>query len=107
MNHIINADKFPSGFIFHEDAGHGWLEVPYTSIIALKLENLITGYSYQHGDMIYLEEDCDAPLFIKSYLLHIGRSENDYQSFKAICTSIYDGTCSPIRSYRHYQSTSS
>lgn len=107
MNHNCNTNNLPSRFVFHEDAGHGWLEVPHSGIVALKLQHLITGYSYRDGDTAYLEEDYDALLFIKAYLRHIGKSEEDYQAFNAICTSVYDGACSPIRNYQHYSSKSS
>lgn len=30
------------------------------------IDQQITGYSYQRGDDVYLEEDCDAELFIKT-----------------------------------------
>lgn len=48
----------------HDDPGHGWLEVPRAHIAALGLTNLISRYSYVHGDTVYLEEDCDALLFL-------------------------------------------
>lgn len=93
--------EMPSRFVFHEDAGHGWLEVPYNIIVILKLQDKISGYSYRKNDLVYLEEDCDAPLFIKAYLQHIGRNEKDFQFFYSICQNVFDGDNSPIRSYPH------
>jgi len=53
---------------FHEDPGHGWLEVPLEvlSIFDLTVDDF-TGYSYvdSRNGVIYLEEDCDAPKFVK------------------------------------------
>lgn len=47
-------------FTYYTDPGHGWVEVPLELIHELGLTNKITPYSYQRGDMAYLEEDCDA-----------------------------------------------
>lgn len=56
---------------FHSDPGHGWLEVHRNLLV--KLRNLghdilpkISAYSYvsHDGDTLYLEEDCDAALFV-------------------------------------------
>lgn len=51
---------------FHSDAGHGWLAVKKTEIQMLGIADKISGYSYQRGGTVYLEEDCDAPCFIKA-----------------------------------------
>jgi len=56
--------------IFHCDRGHGWLEVPREDINALGLADQISAYSYamasthQRAGMVYLEEDCDATLYL-------------------------------------------
>jgi O-succinylbenzoate synthase len=52
-------------FTFHVDPGHGWLEVPMDLVITIGSQ--ISPYSYQSrdGKKAYLEEDCDAPAFIK------------------------------------------
>lgn len=50
------------------DPGHGWLRVKRSELDALGITNKISGYSYQKGIYAYLEEDCDASLFIK----HVG-----------------------------------
>ena len=49
---------------FHADPGHGWLAAPIDEIREAKLS--ISGYSYINRDegMAYLEEDCDAMVFI-------------------------------------------
>jgi len=49
---------------FISDPGHAWLEVPRAELVELGILNKVSQYSYQHGDMVYLEEDCDAGLFI-------------------------------------------
>lgn len=47
-------------FTYYTDPGHGWVEVPLELIHELGLADKITHYSYQRGDTVYLEEDCDA-----------------------------------------------
>ena len=49
---------------FIEDPGHGWLEVPITELHRLGIAGQVSSYSYRKGDMAYLEEDCDAGLFL-------------------------------------------
>ena len=51
---------------FHSDGGHGWLAVKKTEIQMLGIADKISEYSYQRGGTVYLEEDCDAPRFIKA-----------------------------------------
>lgn len=53
---------------FIEDPGHGWLEVPVEEVRRLCIEDQISGYSYvsKCGQFAYLEEDCDASLFIRA-----------------------------------------
>lgn len=52
---------------FYEDPGHGYLEVPLPILEASGVKNSISGYSGKNKDFAYLEEDCDAPLFMKSW----------------------------------------
>jgi len=51
---------------FIEDPGHGWLEVERLEIERLCLEDQISRYSYVRGAKVYLEEDCDADVFIRA-----------------------------------------
>jgi len=44
---------------FYQDPGHGWLAVKRQWLQALGIEDRITPYSYQRGNTVYLEEDCD------------------------------------------------
>jgi hypothetical protein len=53
-------------YVFHEDSGHGWLAVNRKELIELNILDKVSSYSYQNKDMVYLEEDCDAPLFVES-----------------------------------------
>ena len=73
-------------YIFHSDAGHGWLKVPMSEIKEFKIEDKISRFSYMKGDMVYLEEDCDAPLFIDK--LEAEGQKFNYRVIKAEYSSI-------------------
>ena len=51
--------------MFHYDPGHAWLQVPKTDLAKYKIKG-ISNYSHQDEDFAYLEEDCDAPIYIKT-----------------------------------------
>lgn len=51
---------------YHQDPGHGWLEVPREQLEQLQLADRISRYSYQKGASAYLEEDCDAAVFMSA-----------------------------------------
>ena len=56
-------------FQFYSDPGHGWLRVDLASAKAVGLEpSNFSTFSYQQGHWLYLEEDCDASLFVKAYM---------------------------------------
>lgn len=48
---------------FIADDGHGWLEVSLKDYPFAK--KCATGYGYRKGNTIYLEEDAEAPAFLK------------------------------------------
>ena len=52
-------------FPFHEDPGHGWIQVPVALLHDLGIADCITGYSYvsRDGRTAFLEEDCDYSTF--------------------------------------------
>ena len=62
-------------YTFYEDPGHGWLAVPLTDLILLGLQCAVSEYSYydESTDYVYLEEDCDAPRFVRAYKYDFGR----------------------------------
>jgi hypothetical protein len=51
---------------FYEDSGHGWLKVSVDELQKMNLVDKISNYSYRKGCFAYLEEDCDAELFIRA-----------------------------------------
>ena len=76
-------------YIFHEDAGHGWLEVPMNEIKESGIE--VSSYSYRRNNKVYLEEDLDAGLFMTAMELTMDD-----------LTHVDDGDWSPIRNYLKY-----
>ena len=54
-------------YFFHQDEAHGWLEVSTHVIMALKIQDKISEYSYMNEGKVYLEEDCDMILFEKAF----------------------------------------
>jgi len=70
-------------YLFIIDDGHGWLRVPMSKLINRKTGEQYTEYSYTDGQYAYLEEDCDASMFVRmhtisegdiEYIIHDGRS---------------------------------
>ena len=51
-------------YTFLTDPGHGWMCVTRSEIIRLGLSEKISRFSYQKGELVYLEEDCDASRFL-------------------------------------------
>jgi hypothetical protein len=51
---------------FHTDPGHGWLEVSRAELRDLGLLDKVSSCSYQAAQRVYLEEDCDASLYIEA-----------------------------------------
>jgi hypothetical protein len=56
-------------FDFISDPGHGWLKVNTRDLFALGLTPAdFSSCSYRRDNDLYLEEDCDASLFIQTYI---------------------------------------
>lgn len=102
-NQATTVDQLPTHFVFHHDAGHGWLEVTASTLSLLKLQDQVTGFSYQQNGKVYLEEDLDAIVFAKAYLLYTGKKEDDFVYFNSLVTGVYDGHSSFIRHYNRYE----
>jgi hypothetical protein len=72
----------------YTDPGHGWVAVPLSLVEELGIKDIITPYSYfdKRNDMCYLEEDCDAGVFVKvakekGFTFNFRESHNDWESF--------------------------
>lgn len=55
---------------FYQDPGHGWIRVPKKKLEKLGIQDKVSRCSYMKGASAYLEEDCDAPKFIKALEAH-------------------------------------
>lgn len=55
-------------FYFYTDPGHGWLDVPRALLHELGIAERVSRYSYQRGESVFLEEDCDYSLFRKAMM---------------------------------------
>lgn len=51
---------------YFQDPGHGWIGVKRSLVQELGIEDKISSFSYQRGQSVYLEEDCDASLLIEA-----------------------------------------
>lgn len=87
-------------YTFFNDAGHGWLRVKRSELVELGIEQQISLFSYIKGDYAYLEEDCDASIFLHAkFGEYISMRE---LSDKGILKEHYTET-SNIRSFEHYE----
>jgi hypothetical protein len=73
-------DKHELSYTWISDSGHAWLEVSIDEINALNIGHRISDYSYINGETVYLEEDCDAPIFIEALKEKLPPTE--YVTFK-------------------------
>jgi hypothetical protein len=85
-------------FIWHVDPGHAWLKVKRNDLIALGIAEDISVYSYRRGEYAYLEEDCDAGIFVAAYRNATGREPEYTNRFADRRSRIRDYGCyvSPI-----------
>jgi len=79
--------------IYHNDGGHGWYAVKRKKLETMGILNNVSGFSYERGETVYLEEDCDASLFFNAL------SEAEKQQIIVI-NSYQDR--SPIRTYLRF-----
>ena len=80
-------------YVFYSDPGHGWLAVKKKELNELGIEKKISSYSYQNGGTVYLEEDCDMPIFLNAKKAKgVEVKYRDMYKEKTV-----------IRSYSHYQ----
>lgn len=77
------------------DPAHGWVKVKRSQLIRFGVLNKITGYSYERGEYVYLEEDCDASTFF-------GRLNALGQPFKVDFKSTISKQ-SKVRGYNQFQ----
>lgn len=78
---------------FYSDPGHGWGAVKRKVLIDLGIAEKITPYSYQKGQTVYLEEDCDLSTLVTALAL-----KGEIVTYKENHTNKY----SPIRNYERF-----
>jgi hypothetical protein len=78
------------------DPGHGWVRFPRSRLVRLGIADKISPYSYQRGDQVFLEEDCDLTVLITA-LRAQGYADTDIQ-FRGGASN----RRSKIRGYEHY-----
>jgi len=82
-------------FTYYTDPGHGWLKVPRKLLATLEITDKISSCSYEYGTNVYLEEDCDAGIFLDAFKL-----ANDGE--KPIIKSSHTNLESKIRRYYRF-----
>lgn len=80
-------------FNCYSDPGHGWIKVSRKVLTKLNIADKVTAFSYERGDHVYLEEDCDASLLIQALEL---------KGIKPVFKHTNTNKSSKIRSYNSY-----
>lgn len=80
---------------YYQDAMHGWIAVKRKELEAYDISDKITSFSYQKGDTVYLEEDCDAATFYNK----VKEKTGEYPTL----TPKYVGEYATIRYYERYK----
>ena len=64
-------------FVKHDDPGHGWLQVGLVDLknVGTSIDDY-SGYSYRKGNILFLEEDCDASKFVNAWKTKFGSYPN-------------------------------
>jgi hypothetical protein len=81
---------------FYCDPGHGWLAVKRADLDTLGIAHKITHFSFERGQTVYLEEDCDVATFFKAYEAKFGYAPKNVEGG-------HTNNSSPIRSYPRFQ----
>lgn len=93
MEEIKNMATFKA----YADSGHAWVAVKRSLLSELGVLDKISRFSYQSktGQTIYLEEDCDAGLFVNAYKEKYNTAPRFVEQFT--------NSRSPIRSYPQFK----
>ncbi len=84
-------------YTYHQDPGHGWIAVPVAEVIALGIADKVSHYSYIRSGVVYLEEDCDASLWL--------RAREAADGHKPTLIEVHSNYDSVIRNYPSYNPT--
>jgi len=77
--------------IWHHDDGHGWLAVQTATVANAGVLDRVSHCSFERYGTLYLEEDCDAPRFLRA-IGHDGRGLEE----------IHHRGDAPCRTYRRF-----
>jgi hypothetical protein len=80
-------------FVYYTDPGHGWVKVSRQLLLKYNIADKISCFSYQRGNTVYLEEDCD--------LGHLDSALTE-QGIKIDLINRHTNRSSKIRNYQHY-----
>lgn len=80
--------------IYHNDGGHGWYAVKRKKLESMGILGRVSGFSFERGQTVYLEEDCDASLFFGALTKEEKEQIKIIDSYKHY---------SPIRSYERFK----
>ena len=91
-------------YVCYNDPAHGWLAVERKEIYDLGIADKVSGYSYQKGLSVFLEEDCDMGLFIKAKCEKAGV---EFSKWREVVTveDRHTNAESFIRQYNRYKYT--
>ena len=82
---------------YYQDPGHGWLAVKVHELVELGIDKHVSRCSYVRGKTAYLEEDCDATLYINAL---------KERGVAVEVISRHTNSSSPIRGYDYYSAGS-
>ena len=51
---------------YYADPAHGWYRARRSWLATYKVADKVSTCSYERGEYVYLEEDCDGPLLIRA-----------------------------------------
>jgi len=91
----------PTWFLLHEDPAQQWVEVPYSTLVLLSIEEDISAFSFRKGSITYLERNFDGLLFMRAWLIKLRKKPDNFKYFREHCTPIYHNYA-PIRSLPKY-----
>ena len=69
--------RYIKSYQSYADPAHGWLKVQRKELKELGILPLISTCSYQRGEYVYLEEDCDMTLFLETKLKKQNLTKDD------------------------------
>ena len=81
--------------IVYVDPGHAWGKVKRDVLLELGVEHLISSYSYQLRDNVYLEKHCDLPIMFDA----LKKSE-----YSVVFREKVSNNDSKIRGYERFKS---